>query len=163
MTSNDEHIGQILTLKRGGMSQQALAESMRSLGWKWSQATVWSIEKGERPLRLAEAADVAAIVGIDVRDFLLDPVVASYGQELSDAHEGQVKGLEAISLGVLRFLKNTKRLEGLLEEAEVREIDTSEAWISLGITEPGTIEEAVTRGREWFDGDVNRGEHPEEA
>lgn len=45
------------------MSQKDLAERMRERGWKWSQATVWSIEKGERPLRLAEAEDVSAVLG----------------------------------------------------------------------------------------------------
>jgi hypothetical protein len=36
---------------------------MKARGWKWSQATVWSVEKGERPLRLAEAEDIRVILG----------------------------------------------------------------------------------------------------
>ncbi|UTT52311.1 helix-turn-helix domain-containing protein [Microbacterium maritypicum] len=58
----DEQIGENLTKLRGEMSQKDLATAMRGRGWKWSQATVWSIEKGERPLRLAEAVDVAWIL-----------------------------------------------------------------------------------------------------
>jgi hypothetical protein len=52
------------------MSQKELAESMRSLGFRWSQATVWSIEKGERPLRLIEADAVAFITNSSVSELL---------------------------------------------------------------------------------------------
>lgn len=62
MTTNDEQIGRNLASMRGDMSQKDLADEMRKRGFKWSQATVWSIEKGERPLRLAEAESVADIV-----------------------------------------------------------------------------------------------------
>lgn len=43
---------------------------MKDLGWKWSQATVWSIEKGERPLRVAEAQDLIEILNIPSIDSL---------------------------------------------------------------------------------------------
>lgn len=66
--STDMSIGRSVSAFRGDMSQQALADKMRERGWKWSQATVWSVEKGERPLRLAEAMDLAQILGI--RDLL---------------------------------------------------------------------------------------------
>lgn len=48
------------------MSQQALADKMREAGFDWAQATVWSVEKGKRPLRLAEAEAVAKIFGFDL-------------------------------------------------------------------------------------------------
>lgn len=41
-----------------GVSQQALAQRMRDMGHKWSQATVWAVEKGERALRFSEAQDL---------------------------------------------------------------------------------------------------------
>lgn len=44
------------------MTQKELADEMRPLGHKWSQATVWAIEKGERPLRLVEALDAARVL-----------------------------------------------------------------------------------------------------
>ena len=58
---SDEQIGKNLARMRGDMTQKVLADEMRARGWKWSQATVWSIEKGERPLRLAEAEDLKVI------------------------------------------------------------------------------------------------------
>lgn len=35
---------------------------MRERGFKWSQATVWAIEKGDRPLRLAEAWELSILL-----------------------------------------------------------------------------------------------------
>lgn len=64
MSITDDQIGKNLTRLRGEMSQAELAERMRERGYKWSQATVWSVEKGERPLRLTEAEDIAAVLGV---------------------------------------------------------------------------------------------------
>ena len=66
MSTTDSQIGQNLVTLRGDMSQKDLATRMRTLGWKWSQATVWSVETGERPLRLAEATDLAQILNTHV-------------------------------------------------------------------------------------------------
>lgn len=55
--------------ERLGVSQQVLADVMRERGWKWSQATVWAVEKGDRPMRLAEALDLAQVLDVDVRNF----------------------------------------------------------------------------------------------
>ncbi|WP_221586056.1 helix-turn-helix transcriptional regulator [Microbacterium sp. G2-8] len=60
---DDKQIGQNLARMRGEMSQKDLADAMREIGFKWSQATVWSVEKGERPLRLTEAEAIARALG----------------------------------------------------------------------------------------------------
>ncbi|KJL46235.1 hypothetical protein RS84_02862 [Microbacterium hydrocarbonoxydans] len=81
------------------MSQKDLASAMRDRGWKWSQATVWSIEKGERPLRLAEAVDVAWVL-----DERLDALLR--------------KGVDQ---GIEQILRDPKRsLERLLDELTVQ-------------------------------------------
>ncbi|BDI23548.1 hypothetical protein L3i23_23240 [Herbiconiux sp. L3-i23] len=69
MTS-DKDIGARVAGTRGGMSQRLLATRMRDLGWPWSQATVSSVEKGERPLRLAEAEALAGLFDVPVASFL---------------------------------------------------------------------------------------------
>lgn len=73
MNSDDKQIGERLQVLRGStISQAGLAEAMRARGHeKWSQATVWSIESGRRPLRLAEASALASILNTEVDDFLL--------------------------------------------------------------------------------------------
>lgn len=65
MTEADERIGANLAELRGPVSQTALAEAMRSRGWKWSQPTVAAIEKGERAIKLAEAEDLLDVLGLD--------------------------------------------------------------------------------------------------
>lgn len=65
MSEKDELIGRNLTELRGELSQAEIAKAMREKGHKWSQATVWAIERGERPLRLSEADDLRVILGRD--------------------------------------------------------------------------------------------------
>lgn len=67
-------IGRNVARLRGQKTQQDVAGAMRSAGYKWSQATVWSVEKGERPLKLAEAEDLAKIMGTDLVALLVPPV-----------------------------------------------------------------------------------------
>jgi len=69
----DARIGANVARLRGGKSQRDTAAAMRELGWKWSHVTLVAIESGERPLRLAEARDLASVIGTDVR-LLLEPV-----------------------------------------------------------------------------------------
>jgi hypothetical protein len=69
MTDNDKRVGETLRRLRGERSQQELAAFMREQGWgKWSQSTVWSVEKGDRPLRLLEAVDLARFLGVRLED-----------------------------------------------------------------------------------------------
>jgi hypothetical protein len=70
MLESDSQIGQLIAELRGERTQQSVAAAMRRLGWRWSQATVWSVEKGERPLKLREAADLAVMLGTTVETLL---------------------------------------------------------------------------------------------
>jgi hypothetical protein len=71
MDNLDTQIGQNVVRLRGATSQKEIANQMRDRGWKWSQATVWSVEKGERSLRLAEAGDLATILRCWVSDLMV--------------------------------------------------------------------------------------------
>lgn len=51
-----------------------MAERMRERGWKWLQPTSWSVEQGKRPLRFAEAVDLAPLLGARLEDLLSDPL-----------------------------------------------------------------------------------------
>lgn len=81
----DEQIGFNVKSLRGEISQEELAKRMRECGYKWSKATVWAIEKGERPLKLTEARDLLSSLGLDWRtqmpDLLLENgIVDLYGK-----------------------------------------------------------------------------------
>ena len=55
-----------------GLSQEQLAEKMRAVSLRWSQATVWSVENGSRPLRLSEARALALACGFEPQDFFAE-------------------------------------------------------------------------------------------
>ncbi len=62
----DKTVGKNLVELRGDRSQQAVADAMRELGHRWTQATVWAIEKGERSLKLEEAVALAEVLDVSV-------------------------------------------------------------------------------------------------
>lgn len=71
MPDFDAVIGANLKRIRGDMNQADLADEMKRRGHKWSQATVWAVQRGERSLKLAEARDVAEVLGVRVEAFFL--------------------------------------------------------------------------------------------
>lgn len=73
-SDRDEAIGQAVAGFREPKSQEWVADLMRHKGHKWSQATVWGVEKGRRPLKLTEAIDLAQILGCEVEDFRRSPL-----------------------------------------------------------------------------------------
>lgn len=68
MTNNDTAIGKRLAevRKAAHFSQADLAAAVARRGHKWSQATVWAVESGKRPLRFSEAMAVADVAGVGV-------------------------------------------------------------------------------------------------
>jgi len=83
----DINVGTNVARYRGSRTQQAVADAMRERGWKWSQATMWSIEKGDRPVRLVEAVDLAVVLQISIEDLLAMPSVARSARDAIDAAE----------------------------------------------------------------------------
>src|SRR5215472_6738402 len=53
-----------------GWSQHEVAEKLRPYGYDWSQATVTRLESASRPIRLNELADLAALYGVKITQFL---------------------------------------------------------------------------------------------
>lgn len=64
-----------------GLSQAEFAKVVRDRGPKWSQGTVWTVEAGERPLRLSEAILIAEFLGLSL-DEAWGSGEASSGAEL---------------------------------------------------------------------------------
>ena len=96
------------------MSQQALGDAMRELGHKWSQATVWSVEKGERPLRFAEAADLAA--QLDVR---MDDLYSEVGALEAALLLRKYYKAESVYVNAIRGLADVQQeMLGLVDHSE---------------------------------------------
>lgn len=112
MSDRDKAIGENLAAYRAGRSQQWLADAMRARGHKWSQATVWSVEKGERPLRFTEAIDVAQILEVHRVDLLqLSRVESDLQIALRAVDEAGTTALSAI----FELLKAHQNLHNLVE------------------------------------------------
>ncbi|GAB3698534.1 hypothetical protein [Mariniluteicoccus flavus] len=62
-TERDKKIGLNVARLRSDKSQQFVADAMRECGHRWSQSTVWSVEKGDRPLKFTEAVDLTKVLG----------------------------------------------------------------------------------------------------
>lgn len=108
-------IGKNLVRLRGEMSQKDVATAMRDRGWKWSQATVWSVERGDRPLRLAEAQDLAAILRRPMQAFLYSETeqkIANADRRLREARtelEEALSSLQGARIQMARLLDGAHR------------------------------------------------------
>ncbi|TCJ23541.1 XRE family transcriptional regulator [Microbacterium sp. PI-1] len=120
MTS-DEQIGKNLVELRGDLSQKDLADAMRKRGFRWSQATVWGVEKGERPLRLTEAEAVAEVLGESVNML----VASGEGFDLTmlfRAVRDPLDEIEALTAEAFREQKNMAMLAAHLLDDEMRRL-----------------------------------------
>jgi len=96
MAVSDEQIGKNLARLRGDMTQKEVAAAMKARGWKWSQTTVWGVENGERPLRLAEADDLADILRASIVSFSRRDVLAALDLARSELSSAAVAAREAL-------------------------------------------------------------------
>lgn len=84
-------------------------------GHKWSQSTVWSVEKGTRPLRLVEAQSLAEIFGVPVVGLLRVEVHADFLSNVTRWASDQMKAEVALSDAVDKVLNAQDVVRGLLE------------------------------------------------
>jgi hypothetical protein len=147
-TEQDRRIGEAVIALRAARTQQAVADDMRERGWKWSQATVWSVEKGERPLRLAEAGDLAEVLGADsASDLLLDETereIERYAR-WADRERRRIEGATHQYFQALAGFSH--RIHSALGEGlplSNKVVMLAERWFA----DPPTPEEAVRVGRE---------------
>ncbi|TFF03722.1 hypothetical protein [Cellulosimicrobium funkei] len=149
--------GQNLTVLRGEMTQAALAKQMRDRGWKWSQATVWAIEKGERPLRVAEAVDVLHVLKGDsvggIEWHLLRPSTHS---QLGQAGRAAKEAWESVVDAMVDFRNRQLDLAFLYSRARDEDLDLRvgdlalvDSWLAEDALEYA-IEEANRRWRKRF-------------
>jgi len=142
MTVTDEEIGENVVRARGGLSQKDLASLMRKRGWKWSQATVWSIEKGERPLRLAEADELAHILEVDVAWL----AGTGIGMDVELALQRMADARERLQAAIGDWM-NAKAVLAVTADATNPSgpgVPRIRAWLAEGVTE---LEAAVAAGR----------------
>lgn len=159
------------------MSQQALADLMRARGWKWSQATVWAVEKGERPLRLAEATDLAELLKCQVWNFtsgsealVLMTRLAYSVKDLGEAAqrvEEAVGGLVGLRGDVEFMLDQARRLISDLDPGDPQvgplEMAAMAAEHVYGWTAPELATGRALESTTWGSGVTTPGEPDEES
>lgn len=112
----DVRVGKNVMRHRAERSQQELADAMRERGWKWSQATVWSVERGTRPLRYLEAIDLAEILGTEALVFAADAPTLI---ERTHAASRQIaKARDAASRAFTELLASLDTANQVLSDAE---------------------------------------------
>jgi transcriptional regulator with XRE-family HTH domain len=121
---------------RRGVSQQDLARHMRARGHKWSQATVWNTESGERNLRLVEAVDLASCLGASVWE------ISRSVQTAVQLKLAEVTAAAALAEEAMRSYEARRReLMGMSIEGEPEEVvaayeDESARVLLVGVWEP---------------------------
>lgn len=124
--ATDVEIGGNLTRVRAGMSQKDLAEAMRKKGFRWSQATVWAVEKGERPLRLAEAEAIGQVLDVQFHLLLRSSTEVSLVYQFRELSElfDEIDGLAYRSFEIQRRLAVLVDLNPSAWGTDDDEIDT---------------------------------------
>lgn len=95
---DDSSIGSRIKSLRGEMSQSELGDRMRRRGFKWSQATVWDVERGKRPLRLTEAFAVAEFLRSSIEE-----ITTGYQSAPSDYARGFDAGVASIKSAIFEM------------------------------------------------------------
>lgn len=114
MSEKDVAIGENVTKLRGAKTQQDVADAMRARGYKWSQATVWAVEKGERPLRLAEASDLAAILDQQVDALVSNSLEAALLNRMQESVRAVATSASDLRAAAKAYEDARKSLEAVL-------------------------------------------------
>lgn len=131
-TDEDKSIGENVARLRGDRSQQLVADEMRSRGYDWSQATVWSVEKGRRPLRFAEAAQLADILDVTVTDLLPEEKFRGR-RDLMRALGDLAKSKSQLYENAARYTVQRAEAQRLLAELELEPGDVAAPWFTTGL------------------------------
>lgn len=149
-TPNDDQIGKNLSILRGDMTQQELGERMRDRGFKWSQATVWDVERGKRPLRLTESLEVIAILkkpGVTIESLWAVDNELQIALDLQDAYKSVAKSWEAIKYAISEFRRSKDAW--LRVTGKAAELNIAPRMITIrrqGKTEPDSKFTSVVSG-----------------
>lgn len=158
--TRDEQIGKNVQRLRGDMTQQALADLMRERGFRWSQATVWSVEKGERPLRVSEGEALTDALDIGYFNLTGTDIDTSLRLAMAAASEAD----REITRWTKAFIEAQISIEFVLQDAREKEAQVSEAyaggggWLDMTPTEI-----AAKASEEYRDYELVRGSEDEDV
>jgi transcriptional regulator with XRE-family HTH domain len=145
----------------GSLSQEELAQRMADRGFGFSQATIWKIESGQRPVRASELVALADSFGILLATSLTDePEVTRHEVRLEQARRKTSHAYETLKEAAADYLDAQVELVVMVRLAHdaglaVTELHTS--WLDV------PPEEAVIQARVETDLEEIRSEQVNDA
>jgi hypothetical protein len=110
--TGDRAIGANVAILRGDTPQKQIAEKMSAYGIKWTQTTVWEIEKGRRSLKAKEARYLAEIFGVSSSVIIGD----TEGAQISKTTQDYAAKLKELRLGILSKITEYESLREEVQE-----------------------------------------------
>jgi transcriptional regulator with XRE-family HTH domain len=128
-----------------GMSQEELAQRMTERGFGFSQATIWKIEQGKRPVKISEAAALAdAIDLLSWSELTLTPEASRHHARLQRANREAYDTYVQTKAAAAAYIDAQMELAVAARHAHDAGLDVSTFWISWLETPP---ERAVIEAR----------------
>jgi transcriptional regulator with XRE-family HTH domain len=115
--------------ERAGLTQDQLAAKMAELGFAFSQATIWKIEQGRRPVRIAEFQALSDVLDEPAYSLFLSASPATYGQrvQVRAARDRIVQASEAIESATAEYLQARRLLDMVIEASSPHLTDEDRA------------------------------------
>ena len=145
----------------GNISQDELAQRMADRGFGFSQATIWKIESGQRPVRASELVALADSLGIMTATSLThQPDAARHQVQLDQANRKAHHAYQALKEAAVGYLDAQVELVVAAREAQDAGLTVTELYTSWLDTPP---EEAVIEARVEADQEAVRSEQVNDA
>jgi transcriptional regulator with XRE-family HTH domain len=145
----------------GSISQEELAQRMADRGFGFSQATIWKIERGQRPVRASELVALADSLEVMLVTRLTDkPDVARHQVRLDQANRKAHHAYETLKAAAADYLDAQVELVIAAREAQDAGFTVTELHTSWLDTPP---EEAVIEARVEADQEAVRSDQVNDA
>jgi transcriptional regulator with XRE-family HTH domain len=101
-----------------GWSQEEVAKRMQSYGYDFHQTMIAKIEAAQRPLRVRELADFAALYGVQVNDLIYLPSISldEIDEEIEDLEAQMLRTRERTDAAA----EDMHRAHAVLQRSEAR-------------------------------------------
>ena len=144
----DRNISANLRIYReaGNISQEELAQRMTDRGFGFSQATIWKIENGQRPVKASELVALADSLEImSLASFMTEPGDALHDVQVDQAHRRAYGAFEALKEAAAAYIETQLNLAFAVHKAHdagvaVREMHT--VWLNT-LAEQAVIEARI--------------------
>jgi transcriptional regulator with XRE-family HTH domain len=111
------------------ISQEELAQRMTDRGFGFSQATIWKIEQGKRPVKISEMVGLGAALGLLSWSTLTDePASARHEAQMERAHRGAAEAYRQLKHAVKAYLEAQIQVSLAAREAYDAGVTVTTLW-----------------------------------